>query len=105
MIEEKIIEWLDLGESVQKVDIYQRKRLLSFFEFYLLLVSHGISSEIAEIIFITLFFLQIFSLAITNIEAQNDTIIIILKYIEKFIIPHKAIENSKGFLIFSVIIL
>ena len=28
MIEEKIIEWLDLGDSVQKVDLYERPKLI-----------------------------------------------------------------------------
>ena len=28
MIEEKIIEWLDLGDSVQKIDLYERPKLI-----------------------------------------------------------------------------
>ena len=40
MIEERIIEWLDLGDSVQKTDIYERPKLLSFFKFHHLLIKH-----------------------------------------------------------------
>ena len=31
MIEERIIEWLDLGDSVQPIDIYQKKKINVFF--------------------------------------------------------------------------
>ena len=51
MIEERILEWLDLGDSVQIIDIYQKKKLMKFFKFYHLLVKHGIVSEVSDIFF------------------------------------------------------
>ena len=56
MIEERIIEWIDLGDTMQKIDIYQKKRLLYFFKFHYLLIKHGIASEIVDIIFQFIFF-------------------------------------------------
>ena len=104
MIEEKIIDWLDLGDSVIKIDIYQNKKLLKFFKFYHLLVAHGIGSEIIDIIFIFIFFLQIVSLSSVNIDPNNDQILEILKYIENIIIPHKIISNAKDYKIISSIV-
>ena len=34
MIEEKIIEWLDLGDSVQKIDLYERPKLIKYFQYF-----------------------------------------------------------------------
>ena len=104
MIERRIIEWLDLGESVQLVDVYQKKKLLYFFKYHHSLVKHGIVSEVADIIFHFIFFLQIISLSSVNIEPNNDEILEILKYLEEIIIPHKILTNSKTYLTSSAII-
>ena len=104
MIEERIIEWLDLGDSVQRIDIYQKKKLLIFFKFFSMLVSHGIGSEIVDIIFISVFFLQIISLSTVNIKPDNDLILEIFKYVENIILPHKVLTNSNNYLILSSII-
>ena len=104
MIEERIIEWLDLGDSVQRIDIYQKKKLLIFFKFFSMLVSHGIGSEIIDIIFISIFFLQIISLSTVNIKPNKDLILEILKYIENIVLPHKVLTNSKNYLILSSVV-
>mgnify|MGYP006873009655 CR=1 FL=1 len=103
MIEERIIEWLDLGDSVQKVDIYERPKLLIFFKYHYLLIKHGISSEVVDIIFLFIFFLQIISLAAANVDSEGDLILDILKYFEIIIVPHKIISNSKSYIIVSSI--
>ena len=103
MIEDKIIEWLELGDSVQKVDIYERPKLLMFFKYHYLLIKHGISSEIVDIIFLFIFFLQIISLAAINVDSKDDLILDILKYFEIIIVPHKVISNSKSYIIVSSI--
>ena len=104
MIEKRIIEWLDLGDSVQKLDIYERPKLLIFFKFYYLLLKHGINSEVTEIIFIIIFFLQIISLSTFNIDPDKDLILELFKYIEYIIIPNRIISNKKTFTICSSII-
>ena len=103
MIEERIIEWLDLGDSVQKTDIYERPKLLSFFKFHHLLIKHGVSSETTDVIFIIIFFLQIINLAAVNLEAENDLILKVFKYLEALILPHKNILNIKWFIFASSI--
>ena len=104
MIEERIIEWLDLGDSVLKTDIYERPKLLCFFRFNYLLLKYGITSEAADIICILIFFIQIVNLAAVNLEPKNDIILGVIKYIENIILPHKIISNSNLYIIFSSII-
>ena len=104
MIEERIIEWLDLGETVQIIDIYQKKKLLFFFKYYHLLVKHGIVAEVSDVIFQFIFFIQIISLSSINIEPNNDIILVIIKYLEEIIIPHKILKSYKSYLISSIII-
>ena len=104
MIEERILEWIDLGDSIQIIDIYQKKKLLYFFKYYYLLLKHGIVSEIADIIFQCIFFLQIISLSAVNIQPNDDVILKILKYLEQIIIPHKILSNKKLYLISSIVI-
>ena len=104
MIEETIIEWLDLGDSVQKTDIYEKKKLLIFFKYHHLLLKHGIVSEILEIIFHLIFFLQIMNLAVVNIIPENDLLLKILKYIEIIIIPHNFLSSPDYYILSSSII-
>ena len=104
MIEERIIEWLDLGDSVQKIDIYQKKKLLIFFKFFSMIVAHGIGSEIIDIIFIFIFFFQIISLSTVNLNPNNDLVLEILKYIENIVLPYKVLTNSKNYIILSSIV-
>ena len=103
MIEERIIEWLDLGDSVQKVDIYERPKLLSFFKYHHLLIKHGISSEITDIIFILIFFIQIINLAAINLEPENDLILKVVKYLEIIILPHNNLFQEKKFIFLSCV--
>ena len=103
MIEERILEWIDLGDTIQ-IDIYQKKKLLYFYKYYHLLVKHGIVSEISEIVFQCIFFLQIISLSAVNIEPNNDIILEILNYLEQIIIPHEILTNKKIYIISSIVI-
>ena len=40
MIESNVIEWLDFGDSIQNIDFYSRKKLISLFRFFRLLVKN-----------------------------------------------------------------
>ena len=75
MIEEKIIEWLDLGDSVQKVDLYERPKLIKYFQYFRLLVKHGINSETFDLIIHLIYFLQIICLSMININEKDDLIL------------------------------
>ena len=104
MIEERIIEWLDLGDSVQTVDIYERPKLLMFFKYQFLLLKYGITSEALDIIIISVFFLQIINLAAINLEPNDDIILEFIKYLENISLPYTIISNSNLYILCSSII-
>ena len=105
MIEERIIEWLDLGDSVQKIDLYERPKLIKYFQYHHLLLKHGINSESLDIVFQLMFFLQLISLSMINIDKKDDLILEVFKYFEKVILPYKYISDTNNlYTIFSIVI-
>ncbi len=40
MIESKIMEWIDLGDSIQIMEIYSKKDLVRFFNFFRIMTKH-----------------------------------------------------------------
>ena len=40
MIESNIINWIDLGDSMQNLDVYSKKKLVKFFNFMRVLLSY-----------------------------------------------------------------
>ena len=85
MIEEKIIEWLDLGDSVQKIDLYERPKLIKYFQYFRSLIKYGVNSETFDIILHLIGFLQIISLSAINIDEKDDLILEVFKYFEKIL--------------------
>ena len=105
MIEEKIIEWLDLGDSVQKVDLYGRPKLIKYFQYFRLLVKHGINSETFDLIIHLIYFLQIICLSMININEKDDLILEVFNYFEKILLPYKFISKENNlYTIFSIVI-
>ena len=67
MIEDKIIEWLELGDSIQKIDIYNKQYTHILFQGYYLLSQFGQFPEYFYFLNIFLFFAQIWELNLLNI--------------------------------------
>ena len=105
MIEEKIIEWLDLGDSVQKIDLYERPKLIKYFQYFRSLIKYGVNSETFDIILHLVGFLQIISLSAINIDEKDDLILEVFKYFEKILLPYRYISDTNNlYVIFSIII-
>ena len=104
MIEEKIIEWLDLGDSVMKIDLYERPKLIKYFQYFRLLIKHGINSETFDIVFHIIYFLQLICLSSINISEEDDYVLQVFKYFESVILPYRFIsETNQLYTIFSII--
>ena len=93
MIEQNIIEWLELGDSIQKLNIYSKKSVYFFIINYLLSQYSNFSEAFYLFIYL-LFFLQIIELNIIQIDITGDSIIKIIKYLEDFILFHKITNYS-----------
>ena len=97
MIESNVIEWLDFGDSIQNIDVYSRQKLISLFRFFRLLVKNKSFPTIIEIIFILIFFVQIWTMTIMNVPSEGDIILIILNYLKKVTVFFEIITNSSNY--------
>ena len=104
MIEDRILDLLDLGDSVQKLDLYERPKLLKFFHHQYLLIKHGINFETFDMICHIIYFMQLINLSAININEEGDLILGVVKYFEKIILPVKSITSENNlFLIYSIV--
>ena len=97
MIEENILKWLELGDSIQKIEIYN-KRILSFtFYMYYLLSKHAHFSQYFHIFIMFLSFAQIWELNLLKVKIEGDSLLEIINYFEKIFLFHKTIVNANSF--------
>ena len=97
MIEENILNWLELGDAIQKLDVYNRKYTLFIFKINYLLSKHINFSIYFHIIIILLFFGQIWELNLASTETGNDTILHIIKEFKKIFLFQSLIHNFTSY--------
>ncbi len=95
MIESNIINWIDLGDSMQNLDVYSKKKLVKFFNLMRVILTYKTFSIFFFLILKFFFFLQLMMLTIVNVEDKKDHTITILNYISNVIFIQEII-NSKG---------
>ena len=105
MIEQNIIEWIDLDDSLQKLDLYNM-RGLSFLVINYLLSKYNFS-EFFNFIVIFLFFFQIIELNIAKTDTNDDLFLNFLKNFERIFLFHKKINsnNNSDYIILLIFIL
>ena len=72
MIEPNIVNWIDLGDTMQSLEIYGKVYWLNFFKFLKILLKHKNISIFAYIILKFFYFLQIIMINLTNVNILND---------------------------------
>ena len=98
MIEQNILQWLELGDTIQKIDVYNKKYTLFLFKINYLLSKHMNFSQYFHIVIIILFFGQIWELNLSKTEVEDDAILEIIKYLEKIFLFNKIINNNITFI-------
>ena len=104
MIESNVIEWLDFGDSIQNIDAYSRKKLISLFRFFRLLIKNKSFPSIIEILFILIFFIQMWTMIIINVPSEGDIILALLNYLKKVTVFYEIITNSSNYKIIFYIV-
>lgn len=95
MIESSVIEWLDFGDSIQKIDTYSKANYLISFSMSRQLIKNK-ESEAIDIILIIISFLQLLCITSYFIDQENDIIIKILKYLKNiFLVSNLISIDSK----------
>jgi hypothetical protein len=109
MIESNVIELLDFGDSIQKLDIYSKHYLESYFKFIRTIIKHKPFPIILDIILMIISFMQILCISAIFLSSENDLIIQIFHYMKKVLIFSEIITKNnlyiKLFSIISIIIL
>ena len=95
MIENNIVKWLELGDSIQKLEIYNKGFSAFIFYMYYLLSKHVHFSEYFHIFLMFLFFAQIWELNIVKVNTEGDKFLEIVKYLEKIFLFQKMISDGK----------
>ena len=102
MIEENIIEWLEISDTIQKIDIYNGKNPPLLFKTNYILSQYGQFSEYFYLLVIFLYFAQIWELNILKINVEEDGILEIMEYLRKIFLLQDFINDNKTFVILFV---
>ena len=105
-MEESILKWLEVGDSLQKLDVYNNKFRTNAFKIFYNISKNMYFSPFLHYILIIIFFAQIMTLNIAGINTENDKILNIIKNIEKILLFEKTIVDAETYeiLLISVIV-
>ena len=102
MIESNIIEWLDFGESTQKIDAYSKKKLIYIFKLFRELLKNKFP-VLLDILLIIISFIQFLCLTIYFIPNKNDDFILkILDNLKNIFIVSNLVDNEKIYFKFHI---
>ena len=94
MIESNVIEWLDFGDSAQNIDIYSRKKALFFFRFFRGIIKNKPFPILINILFMIIFFFQIWTMNILSVPSKDDLILEIFDYLKRVIAFYELIIDE-----------
>ena len=105
MVEKNILDWLDLGEGLEKIEIYKNKKLIKFGKFFKTILERNNSSLTFHLIIQIISYIQLCCISLFNMNiSSNDYILYIFKYISKIFLLHEVITNYNLFIVFIIII-
>ena len=100
MIEDNIIKYIDLGETMQNLDVYSKKSIIILFKIFENMLSYKINNELTFIILKLIFFLQLMACSFTKMPAsltENDYVIQIFNSIKYVLTPHRNVTDKNSF--------
>ena len=95
MIESNVIEWLDFGDSAQKLDLFTNPQLLRIFYFFQTLINYNSFPYLFQIAIMIISFIQLYSVTSYFTEVKNDVIIDILFYLKSVILFYDLLDKNK----------
>jgi len=105
MIESNVIEWLDFGDSVQNLDVYTRKNQIHLFRFFRALLKTKNFPTIMYAVFLTVYFVQIWTIILINVSTEKEFSFDILYYLRNITILFENIASITSYKIMFIIIL
>jgi len=88
MIEPNLVKWVDLGDSMQKSEIYVQRKMLIIFRLFRTMLQNQTGNIIFIILLKLVFYIQVMMIPIINNspdEGKKDSLIKFLNYIKQII--------------------
>ena len=104
MIESNIINWIELGDSMQKLDVYGKKKTITLFNFLRILMIYNSFNTTFFIILHFIFFIQLAMLCLINVPQEDDWIVKIFLFFKDIFLFEDIIQNSLGYKIAIIIV-
>ena len=104
MIESNIINWIELGDSMQKLDVYGKKKMITLFNFLRILMIYNSFNTTFFIILHFIFFTQLAMLCLLDVSPENDWIVKIFLLFKDIFLFEDIIHNSLGYKIALIIV-
>ena len=102
MIENDIINWLEISESMKYIDIYSSPNRVKFFKIIHIMMGFKSFGSFWYLLLILFFFLQIMMLVINDISDSSDYSITLLKYVSNIFLVNEYLAREK---LYSMVIL
>ena len=102
MIENDIINWLEISESMKYIDIYSSSNRVKFFKIIHIMMGFKSFGSFWYLLLILFFFLQIMMLVINDISDSSDYSITLLKYVSNIFLVNEYLAREK---LYSMVIL
>ena len=107
MIEKNVINWVDLGEAKQPLDIYGEKHKKFFFKLLMTIKSQNKSFGFLDLFLQVIFFIQVATLNIygvtDKVEEDNDYFLIVFKYLSKVFLVYNIADSSLSYTVLMII--
>ena len=105
MIESNVIEWLDFGDSAQKLDLFTKPQLLQIFYFFQTLINYNSFPYLFQIALSIISFIQLYSVTSYFTDEKNDVILEIFFYLKSVILFYDLLDTNKIYKIAYIIII
>ena len=105
MIESNVIEWLDFGDSAQKLDLFTKPQMLKIFYFFQTLINYNSFPYLFLIALRIISFIQLYSVTSYFTDEKNDVIIEILFYLKSVILFYDLLDTANIYKLVYIIII
>ena len=100
MIEDNVIKYIDLGETMQHLDVYSKKGIIIIFQIFENMLSFKINNELIFIFLKLIFFLQLMACSFTKMPidlTENDYVIKLFNSIKYVLTPHRNVIDKNTY--------
>ena len=104
MIESNIINWIELGDSMQYIDVYGKKKTVKLFNFLRILMVYNSFTTFFFIILHFIFFIQIAMLCLLGVSSEHDWIVKIFNFFWNVFLLENIIQGEISYKVAIVII-